>query len=101
MTITLELRLTPSIVVRMSAEEDLVGRIRRHENVDSLEPIIPGSFGAEIEFSQGGDRPLILAAVVRTSDGQKGLLSVHRGDKVTAEYHQPNGLALTAKATIR
>ena len=101
MTITLEYQLTPTVVVLMAPDEQLVSRIRHHENVDHLEPVTVGSYGAESEGGKTEDLPLRLAAVIPTSPESGGRLSVRRGDTITAEYHQPNGAVLTATASIR
>lgn len=70
--------------------------VRRHDNVDYLEPVTPVVF-----LALDAARPPTLAAVVYTSAGAGDGLRVRPGDRVTAEHRQPNGSALTATVTIR
>lgn len=98
MTIEREYQLGPTVVVVMAADEDLVARVRRHENVDVLEPVTRGVFLGGGPSNAGS---LALTAVINTSRQNKDALQVRADDTVTAEYRQPDGTVLTTTVLIR
>lgn len=97
-----EYRLTPTVAARVPIRLQMVSVLRAHPNVDYLEPVAPGDWGAEGAGS---------ASFSRTSDGLIGIvptratagpeLQVRTGDIVTATYRQPDGSLLTAQTRIR
>jgi hypothetical protein len=97
MTIFFEYTLTPTIAATMAADVELVARVRGHENVDYLEPDMVGEYTA----APGPERSARLVTVIPTSAGGDGSLRVQPGDRVTAEYHQPDGSVLRAVVSIR
>jgi hypothetical protein len=96
--ITRESVLIPSITGTMPARADLVASIRGHENIDYLEPSLPGEpFGG---FPDGtGSRGVLIAILTRGRSVAEHL--VRSGDVVTAEYRQPDGSVLQATASVR
>lgn len=93
-TITREWSLTPGVTATMRGEPELVGVIRRHPNIDYLEPGgIPG------EAEGGSVRGPDFLGVFLTSDGSA--TTAPAGAVVTAEYRQPNGSVLQATVTVR
>lgn len=96
-TIIREWVLAPGVFAKMPADEALVSQLRDHDNIDQLEPNIVGEFPAVTDARSSGG----LAGVIRTSPGSAGNLAVRPGDRVTAEYRQPDGSSLTATVAIR
>jgi len=95
-TITREFEFvySASVAATMEANEELVSRIRNHENVDIFEPNTRGWPETVGPSSSSSD----LVAVVATGHGG---FSVRLGDTVTAAYRQPDGTLLTATVLIR
>lgn len=89
--------LLPHVSATIEANTELVSRIRGHENVDYLEPILPGWRNAVDSPAVGGD----WAAIVQTDSGSGRAFSVRSGDAVTAIYRQPDGTLLTATVLVR
>lgn len=97
-----EYRLTPAVVARMPIKLEMVSVLRTHPNVDYLEPVLPGNWGAEGTGSDSGSSARTdLVGVVSTAvtDGSK--LRVRVGDLVTVMYRQPDGSLLTARTKIQ
>lgn len=97
-----EYGLTPAVVAHMPVNPGLVSVLRTHPNVDYLEPVLPGDWGAEgagLDARSGARDDLVGIVPTAATDGSE--LRVRVGDLVRATYRQPDGSLLTAQSRIQ
>ena len=99
LTITWEFLLTPGVNATMpsSVSKDLVSRIRHHDNIDYLEPSIPGEYLVSEDLPRGSVLPTAMVTSVRNATG----LAPSPSDRVAAQYTQPDGSTLRASTIVR